>query len=145
MCSVITACLRKHLSETLSVHTVNLTAIKTDISTVHKQTQVLSESHVNILTSVSVRLKQRLVEEKALWIENISQLSSQCTQLSEDNKRNKTENKRLVSVIQQMELQCEQLKEANKIAVSELEGKLNGINIRCICACKFIFILTKSI
>ena len=144
MCNVITACLRKHLSETLSVHMVNLTAIKTDISTAHKQTQVLSESHVNILTSVSVKLKQRLVEEKALWIENISQLSSQCTQLSEDNKRNETENKRLISVIQQMELQCEQLKEANKIAVSELEEKLNGINIRCIIY-MHANLLTKSI
>jgi len=108
---------------------VNLTAIKTDVSAAHKQVQLLSQSHIDIITSVRVRLKQRLVKEEASSVENISQLNSQCTQLSEDKRRSEAENKKLVSVIQQMESQCKQLEKANKTTVSELEGKLNGSDI----------------
>lgn len=101
--------------------------MRTDISTAHSRVQLLSRSHSDIISSVNVRLKQRLAENEALLLESISQLNSQCSQLSEDKESSKAENKRLVSVIQQMESQHQQSEETNKNTLSELKGELNGI------------------
>ena len=101
--------------------------MRTDISTAHSQVQLLSRSHSDIISSVSARLKQRLAKNEASLLESISQLNSQCSQLSEDKESSKAENKRLVSVIRQMESQHQQSQETNKNTLSELKGELNGI------------------
>ena len=101
--------------------------MRTDISAAHNQVQLLLRSHGDIISSVSARLKQRLAENEASLLESISQLNSQCSQLSEDKECSKAENKRLVGVIQQMESQHQQSEETNQNILSELKGELNGI------------------
>ena len=101
--------------------------MKTDISTARNQVQLLSRSHSDVISTVNVRLKQRLAENQVLLLENISRLKRQYSQLNEDKESSEAENKRLVSVIQQMESQHQQLEETNKSTISELKGELNGI------------------
>ena len=119
--------LRKQLLESLATYRVNVTSMRTDISTAHNQVQLLSRNCNDIIAMASTRLKQRLGEYKALTLEKTSQLNTRCDRLSEDKENSEAENKRLLNCMKEMESQYRQSEEANRNVISELQGDLNGM------------------
>lgn len=120
---------RKQMSETLNTHHLQLTVIKTDISTAHDQVRMLSTNHNDVISTVITRLKQRLAENEALSLKRLSQLKTQYNRLNKDKENSEAENKRLINALQQVESQYRCSEETSKSVISELQKELNGTNI----------------